>query len=252
MHRRQGARRADPGSHASAKAAGYPECRPRPRLLLPATLLGLSILAAGKPSADPAALCDAAALRAADRTGVPASVLRAITRVETGRQRSGDIRPWPWAVNLAGEGRWLGSAGEALGILQRHHAAGARNFDVGCFQINYRWHGHAFDSLSEMLDPQAGADYAAGFLKRLHTETGDWRAAAGAYHSRTERHAAPYRRRFDRMLSRLRPAPATPAPVTAAPPRTAVPPSAPAPAARRLGSLFPLGAGRRPRLIAFD
>ena len=64
-------------------------------------------------------------------------------------------------------------------------AAGRRSFDVGCFQINYHWHGHNFPSLEAMFDPDTGADYAARFLQSLYAERGNWSAAAGAYHSQT-------------------------------------------------------------------
>jgi soluble lytic murein transglycosylase-like protein len=66
-----------------------------------------------------------------------------------------------------------------------NHARGARSYDVGCFQINYRWHGQHFASLDQMFDPDANAAYAARFLSELYAEFGDWSRAAGAYHSRT-------------------------------------------------------------------
>ena len=148
-------------------------------------------------------MCDVAAQRAADRTGVPVSVLLAITRVETGRTRDGVLQPWPWTVNMEGTGRWFASADAALAYAERHHARGARSFDIGCFQINYRWHGAAFESIAQMFDPGRSALYAARFLARLHAETGDWHAAAGAYHSRTPKYARRYRARFERIHAGL-------------------------------------------------
>jgi len=50
-----------------------------------------------------AELCDAAAQRAAMSEDVPVNILRAITRVETGRRTDGHLKPWPWAVNLEGK-----------------------------------------------------------------------------------------------------------------------------------------------------
>ena len=54
-----------------------------------------------------------------------------------------------------------------------------------------------------MFDPDAGAAYAAQFLKSLYAERGDWSAAAGAYHSQTPERAGVYRARFDRILAGL-------------------------------------------------
>jgi len=148
-------------------------------------------------------LCEQAAARASASSGVPLSVLRAIALTETGRTRNGAFRPWPWTVNMEGKGEWFDSYEEAYGYVRKHHARGARSYDVGCFQINYRWHGEHFASLEEMLDPDVNAAYAARFLTELHAELGDWSRAAGAYHSRTPHFASRYRTRFDRIRARL-------------------------------------------------
>ncbi|WP_425046897.1 lytic transglycosylase domain-containing protein [Primorskyibacter sp. S87] len=156
-------------------------------------------------------VCDRAAQDAAARYGVPLDVLRAITRTETGRNKDGRLQPWPWTVNMEGTGRWFGTEDEARSYVFRHYKRGARSFDVGCFQINYKWHGSAFRSIEEMFDPAQNADYAARFLSDLHRELGDWSSAAGAYHSRTKKYADRYVARFDRIRSRLNDLPALPA-----------------------------------------
>lgn len=163
-------------------------------------------------------LCENAAQVAASETGVPISVLRAITLTETGRKSGGKYRPWPWTVNMEGAGKWFATPDEALAYVDRNFARGARSFDVGCFQLNYRWHGQAFASIEQMFDPVANARYAAKFLKSLYAETGDWSKAAGAYHSRTKKFADRYRKRFDTLRARLdgnAPPVQTPAPIMA-------------------------------------
>ncbi len=165
-------------------------------------VLALLLLFLNLPAALQAAtadLCDAAAERVARETGVPRAVLMALTRTETGRSRAGALSPWPWTVNMEGQGKWFDSRSAARAYVERHRGRGAQSFDVGCFQINYRWHGAAFDSIDQMFDPLANARYAAAFLTRLHDELGDWSEAAGAYHSRTPDHARGYRIRFDRI-----------------------------------------------------
>jgi hypothetical protein len=148
-------------------------------------------------------LCEQAAARASASSGVPLSVLRAIALTETGRTREGAFRPWPWTVNMEGKGTWFDSFEEARDYVARRHAQGARSYDVGCFQINYRWHGQHFASLDQMFDPDANAAYAARFLSELYAEFGDWSRAAGAYHSRTPYFAGKYRTRFDRIRGRI-------------------------------------------------
>lgn len=144
-------------------------------------------------------LCDAAALRASRNWNVPLDVLLAISLTETGRKSGGTIRPWPWTVNMEGKGVWFKSSSEARAYVREHQDRGARSFDVGCFQINHRWHGQHFSSVDAMFDPVTNADYAAQFLSQLFSELGDWGRAAGAYHSRTPELATKYRTRFARL-----------------------------------------------------
>ena len=147
--------------------------------------------------------CDVVAFQAAREADIPISVMKAITRTETGRVKNGILSPWPWTVNMEGEGHWFEKRQEAEAYVEQNLTRGARSYDVGCFQINYRWHGHAFASPKSMFDPLTNARYAARFLSDLFAETGDWSSAAGAYHSRTPKFANKYRTRFDRIRSRL-------------------------------------------------
>ena len=153
-----------------------------------------------------AALCDMAARRAARDHDVPLDVLRTITRTETGRGGNQGLQPWPWTVNMEGAGKWFQTEDEARAYVFSHFKRGARSFDVGCFQINFKWHGQAFDSIDQMFDPLANAKYAAQFLRQLYDEKGDWSEAAGAYHSRTPTYANRYSARFDRIRADLSPA----------------------------------------------
>ncbi len=162
-----------------------------------AIAVAVALLLTGHPdraAATEADLCRAAAVEAAARRGVPERFMLAITLVETRRKSDGAVGPWPWTVNVAGKGYWFDSRAEALAHARATLAAGQVSFDVGCFQLNYRWHGSAFDDIAEMFDPALSADYAAQFLLDLYRESGDWLRAAGHYHSRTPRHSARYRR----------------------------------------------------------
>lgn len=164
------------------------------------TVLGL-LAAALWPQQAAANICDAAAHRASDRTGVPVDVLLTITRLETGR--GGSNAPWPWTVNHAGDGTWFKTEDEARRYVFGKVKQGASNLDIGCFQINYRWHSDAFRSLDDMFDPDRNAAYAARFLKQLYSEFGNWTEAAGAYHSRTPDYAERYKTKFRQIQANL-------------------------------------------------
>lgn len=144
-------------------------------------------------SASPSDECLRSVRYASHETGVPASLLLAISRVETGRSVGGVVKPWPWAINVRGAGEWLATKDALLEHALAQISKGETRFDVGCFQLNYRWHGDSFASLDEMISPKNNALYAAKFLKSLYLEFGDWTEAAGAYHSRTDELAAIYK-----------------------------------------------------------
>ena len=177
--------------------------------LWPALALLLSlVLRTGPALADPdeagAQICERAIAAGARGAGDPR---RGAARDLADRDRAGAGRAAAaLAVGDQSRGPGLlvrGAASEALAFARASVAAGRTSFDVGCFQINYFWHGRNFPSLEAMFDPETGADYAASFLKSLYQERGDWSAAAGAYHSQLPDRAGVYRTRFDRILAGL-------------------------------------------------
>ena len=183
-------------------------------------------------SEDAIALCERAIANGAAAGGVPQEVLHAISLTETGRAVNGKLRPWPWAINREGRGFWFATRDEALAFARRSVLDGRTSFDVGCFQINYRWHGHNFPSLESMFDPETSAAYAAKFLRELYAEKGAWTPAAGAYHSRTPEFANRYKDRFERIRAGL----AGTVLATGAPEAVATDPAAPRRSRTRLAS----------------
>ncbi len=159
------------------------------------------IAQASQPSG--AEVCDRVARLAAHEVGVPVNVMLAITRTETGRTTDGVLAPWPWTVNMEGKGVWFDTRLEAQAYALDHFKEGARSFDVGCFQLNYRWHGMHFRDIAHMFEPIENARYAAEFLSELYAESGSWDSAAAAYHSRTPEFAEKYKTRFQRIIAGL-------------------------------------------------
>jgi Transglycosylase SLT domain len=188
---------------------------------------------------DASSLCLQAASDAARRTGVPFEVLLAITRVETGR----DDRPWPWTVNFGGDGKWFDTAADAEASVTEALDQGATNVDLGCFQLNYRWHSDGFASVADMLDPDQNATYAASFLAEQYARTGDWARAAAAYHSATPEYAEIYQAKFEAAYAGLDGAEPLAAPEPDQTERANGFPLLMAGATGRNGSLVPTGSG---------
>ena len=168
--------------------------------------IGLILLAAHAASArnlpvaspsTPSVFCQAAIGATEEKLAIPKGLLAAIGLVETGRRDAalGQIAPWPWSINVAGEDHVFMTKAEAIAAVQAYQAQGVRSIDVGCVQVNLMYHPNAFASLDEAFDPQANVGYGGRFLKALFSATGTWEAAAGAYHSQNPVFGEPYRQR---------------------------------------------------------
>jgi soluble lytic murein transglycosylase-like protein len=151
-------------------------------------LLALLLLAA--PAARAHALGDAwtacgRAIAAAERDGgIPAGLLLAIARVESGRPApGGGIAPWPFAINADGRGRFPESKAAAIAEVSALRARGIASVDVGCMQVNLFHHPAAFPDLDAAFDPARNVGYAVRFLRELWARTGNWADAIAQYHS---------------------------------------------------------------------
>src|ERR1700733_4259350 len=136
-----------------------------------------------------------AAIAAAERGhGVPAQLLAAIGRVESGRRdpATGAWAPWPWTINAEGQGSFFDSKAEAIQAVRALQARGVRSIDVGCMQVNLMHHPTAFPNLDMAFEPAVNADYAARFLIELHDQTADWTKATADYHSANPQEGEPY------------------------------------------------------------
>lgn len=137
---------------------------------------------------------------------IPAHLLTAISLTETGKWQKGsrEILAWPWTVTAHGRGQHFETKEEAQMEVEILMTTGVRNIDVGCMQINLKYHDEAFESLSEALDPKANTAYAAKFLKKLYAQKKDWMQAVGAYHSSTPDKNLKYRTKLTRLWNKTR------------------------------------------------
>jgi len=158
---------------------------------------GLAQAQPPQPGADPTLQCRAAIARAEQEAQIPAGLLQAIGRVESGRRNpeTGTVGPWPWTINAEGRGRYFPDRSAAIAAVRELQGRGVRIIDVGCMQVNLHHHPRAFASLEEAFEPVSNARYAAQFLTQLHAARSDWMTAAGHYHSHTPVLAEAYRAR---------------------------------------------------------
>jgi hypothetical protein len=131
--------------------------------------------------------------------GIPGGLLTAIGLVEAGRPMdNGQSVIWPWTVNVNGQGRYFATKEEAVNETRKLMDEGQRSIDVGCVQVNLRYHPNAFRTLDEAFDPATNVAYGAQFLQSLHELQGSWPNAVERFHSSEDGRRAEYR---DKVLA---------------------------------------------------
>ena len=142
---------------------------------------------------------------AAQRAGIPSTVLYAVALQESGVRRNGRLVPWPWSLNIAGQSRRYATRADACAGLQRAiRATPHTRIDADLGQINLGYHKHRFTSPCDLLDPYRNLAIAAEILQEQHTPGDDWLLAIGRYHRPAGGEpAARYRRSVSRHLARV-------------------------------------------------
>jgi len=142
---------------------------------------------------------------AAQRAGIPSSVLYAVALQESGIRRNQRLVPWPWTLNIAGQSHRFDTRAQACTAL--HQAMRTTSFtriDVGLAQINLGYQQHRYQQPCELLDPYRNLAISADILKEQHRPDEDWLLAIGRYHRPAGGEpAARYRRSVSQHLARL-------------------------------------------------
>lgn len=145
-------------------------------------------------------------VRIARAHGVPADILYAVALAESGKALADGqgSQPWPWTLNLAGEGRYYPSWRAANADLQAALGAGTRAIDIGLMQVSWRWFGGAFGPAESLLSPYRNLAVGATILARCYRTHGSWCPAVGCYHAPNDAvRAARYRERVRAIHARL-------------------------------------------------
>lgn len=142
---------------------------------------------------------------AAERAGIPSTVLYAVALQESGTRFNGRLVPWPWMLNVAGASRRFATRAEACAGLRKALASTPENrIDAGLGQVNLGYHTQRYVHPCELLDPYRNLAIAADILREQHTPGEDWLIAIGRYHRPAGgTPAARYRRSVHLHLARV-------------------------------------------------
>tara|TARA_E500000331_G_C17109472_1_gene648993 strand:- start:83 stop:694 length:612 start_codon:yes stop_codon:yes gene_type:complete len=114
---------------------------------------------------------------------LPNGLLTSISLVESGIQKKEKgFQSWPWTLNVSGKSKYFDNKQEVLDYL-RLNLKKNKSIDVGCMQINTKYHLKKFNDLDHIIDPKENVKYAAEFLSRLYKKHRSWNEAISRYHS---------------------------------------------------------------------
>ena len=131
---------------------------------------------------------------------IPKNFLYLISLVESGKydKNSKRLQPWPWTANINGESRFFSTKNELIKALKIHIANGKENIDIGCNQINYKYHKHNFSNIEQMVSPYHNVGYSAYYLSSNYQKTNNWQDAIAMYHSKNPLHSSKYIRKINK------------------------------------------------------
>jgi hypothetical protein len=117
-------------------------------------------------------------------THVPADILYALAAQETNaRMNDKTVRPWPYSINLDGKPERFASYEQLVARSKEIMESGRRSFDVGLFQVNWKWHSHRVNSIEELAHPTKNGLIASQILIEQYRIHKNWGVAAGRYHN---------------------------------------------------------------------
>lgn len=119
---------------------------------------------------------------------IPRGMLRAIGYVEASHANT----VWPWTLNISGQPHFLDDRAAAAAKMKGRDGQVHRDMDVGCMQINVRYHAAKFPRPEAMLDPRTNVMYAAWYLRSLYDTYGTWTEAVARYHSSKQEYQIRY------------------------------------------------------------
>ncbi len=142
---------------------------------------------------------------AAQRAGIPSTVLYAVALQESGTRFNGRLVPWPWTLNVAGAPRRFATRAEACtGLHQALREVPPTRIDAGLGQINLGYQRHRYEQPCELLDPYQNLELVAEILREQHAPDQDWLVTIGRYHRPAGgAPAARYRHSVGRHLARV-------------------------------------------------
>jgi soluble lytic murein transglycosylase-like protein len=116
--------------------------------------------------------------------GVPGIVLFGValqeSEMSSGRRQ---ILPWPWTLNVRGEGLRYPTRQATEAALLGYLRGGTTLVDIGLMQVCWHFWGQRLRSPAIALEPYWNLRVGASILRDHYRDTANWFAAIGRYHA---------------------------------------------------------------------
>ena len=126
------------------------------------------------------------------QTDIPKGLLLGIGKAEAIRKINNKYIIWPWTINHAGKSMFFDTKKQMRNYVSKNLKKNDFNIDVGCMQINIKWHKNNFKKIADMFEVSPNISYAASFLLQLKNKHGSWDKAIKHYHSSDPKKNIPY------------------------------------------------------------
>ena len=95
------------------------------------------------------------------QTDIPKGLLLGIGKAEAIRKIKNKFVIWPWTLNHAGKSMFFDTKKQMRNYVFKNLKRNDFNIDVGCMQINIKWHKNNFKKISDMFEVNPNVSYAA-------------------------------------------------------------------------------------------
>lgn len=111
-------------------------------------------------------------------------LLYAIALAESKKASDGEVRPWPWAVNVGGKAFYFSDLHSAQAFVDDQINRGVTNMDIGPMQINLYWQSSRIGDPKDLFHLPTAIRISADILSEaLASSPNDQVLAVGRYHT---------------------------------------------------------------------
>lgn len=143
----------------------------------------------------------------AKRNKIPIIYFYALAAKESSAKfKDGSRKPWAYTINHDGSPYYFANKKSMMKKANELISNKQMSFDIGWYQVNWRWHKSRVPSIYHLAEPKINAQVAADIYLEQYKKHKDWNVAAGRYHNPNNNHgyADAYEKSFREYVALIR------------------------------------------------